>query len=205
MKSHTQVRSHRSEPSRALPPRKPEVRVNPRGPSAREQLGSISARWLLSLAAVGVFVGFIVYLNAMPVSNPPVSREEMASEQAIPPKKKSEPKTGKESFTFYDELPRSQVQTPAVKEYTPKAPPKDVAYSLQTGSFRSADDAERQKAQIGFQGMQASVQKITLDSGSVWYRVNVGPFDSRSRMNAAIDRLVSINIQPLVRKVTKEG
>jgi cell division protein FtsN len=35
--------------------------------------------------------------------------------------------------------------------------------------------------------------------------VNVGPFTSRSQMNSAVDKLVSINIQPLVRKVPKEG
>ncbi|HTN35153.1 MAG TPA: SPOR domain-containing protein, partial [Marinobacter sp.] len=42
-------------------------------------------------------------------------------------------------------------------------------------------------------------------SGAVWYRVNVGPFTSRSQANAAVDKLVNINIQPLVRKIPKEG
>jgi len=78
-------------------------------------------------------------------------------------------------------------------------------YLIQSGSFRSKEDAERQRAHIAFQGLRASVQRIDLDSGAVWYRVNVGPFTSRSQANAAVDKLVNINIQPLVRKIPKEG
>lgn len=76
---------------------------------------------------------------------------------------------------------------------------------MQSGSFRSKEDAERQRAQIAFQGLRASIQRINLDNGSIWYRVNVGPFTSRSQMNSAIDKLVSLSIQPLVRKIPKEG
>jgi cell division protein FtsN len=76
---------------------------------------------------------------------------------------------------------------------------------LQSGSFRKAEDAERQRAEIAFQGLRAAVQKIDLEEGNVWYRVNVGPFTSRSQMNAAVDKLVSISIQPLVRKIPKKG
>ena len=76
---------------------------------------------------------------------------------------------------------------------------------MQTGSFRQQQDAERQRAEIAFQGLRAQVKRIDLDSGSIWYRVNVGPFTSRSQMNAAIDKLVNLNIQPLVRKIPKEG
>ncbi|MEP6133032.1 SPOR domain-containing protein, partial [Marinobacter sp.] len=78
-------------------------------------------------------------------------------------------------------------------------------YLVQTGSFRQQQDAERQRAEIAFQGLRAQVKRIDLDSGSTWYRVNVGPFTSRSQMNAVIDKLVDLNIQPLVRKIPKEG
>jgi cell division protein FtsN len=92
-----------------------------------------------------------------------------------------------------------------VEEYTPGPTKQDFNYLVQSGSFRQKGDAERQRAQIAFQGLRANVQRIDLDNGSVWYRVNVGPFTSRSQMNSAIDKLVSINIQPLIRKIPKEG
>ena len=89
--------------------------------------------------------------------------------------------------------------------YTPGPGQQTFDYLVQTGSFRQQQDAERQRAEIAFQGLRAQVKRIDLDSGSIWYRVNVGPFTSRSQMNAAIDKLVNLNIQPLVRKIPKEG
>jgi cell division protein FtsN len=102
-------------------------------------------------------------------------------------------------------LPESEVVPPKVEEYTPGPAQQEFNYLVQSGSFRSQEDAERQRAQIAFQGLRANIQRIDLDSGSVWYRVNVGPFTSRSQMNSAIDKLVSLNIQPLVRKIPKDG
>ena len=101
-------------------------------------------------------------------------------------------------------LPESEVVPPTVEEYTPSPATQDFRYLVQAGSFRTAGDAERQRAQIAFQGLQTKVSQITTDEGKTWYRVNVGPFDSRSQMNSAVDKLVAINIQPLVRKIPKE-
>lgn len=165
-------------------------------------------KWILSLAAVGGFIGFIVYLNSLPASTPPRAAQKdtapLAQEKA-PPKTTAKADEKKQGFRFYEMLPQSEVVPSDVEEYTPGPAKQSYNYLVQSGSFRSKDDAERQRAQIAFQGLRASVQRIDLDSGSVWYRVNVGPFTSRSQMNSAIDKLVSINIQPLIRKIPKEG
>jgi cell division septation protein DedD len=175
---------------------------------ARAQHGALSLKWILSLAAVGGFIGFIVYLNTLPTGSesqtakPPVSAP--ATEKPAPavtaPSKDKEP-----NFRFYDMLPESEVVPPKVNEYSPNPSQQEFTYLVQSGSFRQQEDAERQRAQIAFQGLRAQVQRIDLDNGSVWYRVNVGPFTSRSQMNSAVDKLVSINIQPLVRKIPNEG
>jgi len=164
-------------------------------------------KWIFSLAAVGGFIGFIVYLNTLPTAQPPAQQQQAQPKAAVAPKtqtaKQEEKRPG---FRFYDMLPESEVVPPKVEEYTPSAPTRQTFdYLVQSGSFRSKEDAERQRAQIAFQGLRATVQRIDLDNGSIWYRVNVGPFQSRSQMNAAIDKLVSINIQPLVRKIPKKG
>lgn len=163
-------------------------------------------RWILSLAAVGGFTGFIAYLNSLPSPEEQLPEKAPtrppAGEQKAPKTTSSEEKPG---FRFYDMLPDSEVIPPEVEEYTPGPSQQNFDYLVQTGSFRQQQDAERQRAEIAFQGLRAKVQRIDLDNGSIWYRVNVGPFTSRSQMNAAIDKLVKLNIQPLVRKIPKEG
>ena len=162
-------------------------------------------KWILSLAAVGGFIGFIVYLNSLPTTGQPPKtavQEEKPVQQAPEAAAKEEKK---QNFRFYEMLPESEVVPPKVEDYSPSPTKQNVDYLVQSGSFRSREDAERQRAQIAFLGLRASVQRIDLDNGSVWYRVNVGPFTSRSQMNSAIDKLVSLNIQPLIRKIPKEG
>lgn len=167
-------------------------------------------KWVLSLAAVGGFIGFIVYLNSLPSSQPGTTElkqvQQPAEKPATPaPQETAKAEEKKQGFRFYEMLPESEVVPPKVEEYTPGPAKQDFDYLVQSGSFRSKADAERQRAQIAFQGLRAQVQRIDLDNGSTWYRVNVGPFGSRSQMNSAIDKLVSINIEPLVRKIPKKG
>ncbi|MBO6812483.1 MULTISPECIES: SPOR domain-containing protein [Marinobacter] len=194
----------RKKPTRQAKPK--AARPKPAA-SARSQHGGLSLKWILSLAAVGGFIGFIVYLNSLPTS--PHSQQPAVTEKPAQNPAKTPAETGKAEdkpgFRFYEMLPESEVVPPKVEEYTPGPTQTDFNYLLQSGSFRSKEDAERQRAQIAFQGLRASTQRIDLDNGSVWYRVNVGPFTSRSQMNSAIDKLVSLNIQPLVRKIPKEG
>ncbi|MBU2952399.1 SPOR domain-containing protein [Marinobacter sp. F3R08] len=192
--------------------RKPAKQSKPKSarpkpaPSARSQHGGLSLKWILSLAAVGGFIGFIVYLNSLPASR---GTPQPAAQKSVEKPVQKSPETASEEeapgFRFYEMLPESEVVPPKVDEYTPGPTRQDFNYLVQSGSFRSKEDAERQRAQIAFQGLRATIQRIDLDSGSVWYRVNVGPFTSRSQMNSAIDKLVSLNIQPLVRKIPKQG
>lgn len=193
--------------NRQSPRRKSPQRNNtPKASQPKGQSGRLSLRWILSLALVGGFAGFIVYLNSLPspgdtaqTGKSPASADGQAATTS--PKKRQD----KERFQFYDMLHDSKVVPPVVEAYDPGPPPdkRNYAYMIQTGSFRSQQAAEQQRAKIALQGLRGSVQKITLDSGSVWYRINVGPFDNRSKMNSVIDRLVRIRIEPMVRKVPR--
>ena len=206
--------ARKAPPSQATRPhRKPDKPARParsRAPKAavraRTQHGSLSMKSVLALAAVGGFIGFIIYLNSIPASDAP-AKGAAPTAQPAPAKTPApvKPDVAKPSFRFYEMLPETEVMPSTVDEYTPGPGRPQVDYLLQSGSFRKAEDAERQRAEIAFQGLRASVQKIDLEEGNVWYRVNVGPFTSRSQMNAAVDKLVSISIQPLVRKIPKKG
>ncbi|MBL3558298.1 MULTISPECIES: SPOR domain-containing protein [Marinobacter] len=198
--------SKSATPTKTAKPARKQKQPTRRPAAAKAQHGGLSVRWILSLAAVGGFIGFIAYLNSLPTpeqqpSERPPAQPPAAKQQA-PETTTSEEKPG---FRFYDMLPDSEVIPPDVEEYTPGPSQQTFDYLIQTGSFRNQKDAERQRAEIAFQGLGAKVKRIDLDSGSTWYRVNVGPFTSRSQMNAAIDKLVKLNIQPLVRKIPKEG
>src|SRR5690606_18895012 len=106
-------------------------------------------------------------------------------------------------FKFYEMLPQTEV-VPPVNEYQTEKNQGSFHYLLQTGSFRTEAEAERQRALIAFQGMKGSIDRITTTDGTQWYRVNVRPFDSRSGINTAMDKLVAINIQPLIKKIKQD-
>lgn len=167
--------------------------------------GPSTWQWLIVVAVTSAFVGFVVYLNAVP----PETQDKLLSQpaQATAPKAISPakiiapPKAREPEYRFYEMLPQSEVNPPEVAAYNPgKGQRQQFEYVLQTGSFRTLSDAQRQKAQIGFQGVRADVSEVSLNSGDTWYRVQVGPYQSRSTMNSIVDKLVAINIQPLVRK-----
>lgn len=190
---------------------KPRARRKTVAPAQHRQQGSLSLRWIASLAAVGAFIGFIFYLHSLPPAPAPeapsqarASAPARPAKQAPQPAPKPQPEK-KPQFRFYEMLPESEVVPPDVQEYAPSPQTRDFQYLVQSGSFRKREDAERQRAQIAFQGLRAHIQRVDLDNGTTWYRVNVGPFDSRSQMNSAVDKLVSLNIQPLVRKIPKQG
>lgn len=166
--------------------------------------GSASFRWLLPVAAVSAFVGFIVYLDSVDPDS--VSEQPEATAPDPTPESESRKEKRERDFRFYDMLPESEVVTPDIEAYEPGPGMADrnLEYILQVGSFRSHDDAERQRAEVGFQGLRAYINEVSTNEGAIWYRVMVGPFDSRSDMNRAVDRLVAINIQPLVRQRSTE-
>jgi cell division protein FtsN len=158
-------------------------------------------------ALICAFAYGIYFLQSIPPTATP-KKEDVIAKQAP---KTQQPKEAEEEtsarFNFYDILPKSTVTAPKVEEYRFKQKTGDGTYSyiVQTGSFKNRADAERQKATIAFQGLKADIETVTSDSGTVWHRVKTGPFNDRSKLNSALDKLVSINIQPLVKKIKKDS
>ena len=160
---------------------------------------------LLIFAVIGASLYGLYKLAQIP--GQPANQVDAVDARAIKKSKQQERAQDKPTarFQFYDLLPKSEVETDTVDAYTfkEKGASEEYSYMLQTGSFKSAKDAERQKATIAFQGLKAAVKTVSSDSGSKWHRVQTGPYYSRSEMNAALDKLVAINIQPLVKKNKK--
>jgi cell division protein FtsN len=183
-------------------PGKPK-KQNPKHASKKAPEPQSKIKPLIVFVSIVIAAAFIVglyLLNKVPPSKSPLTEPPSTTQTKAQKKTEPAPKI-KERFNFYDILPESEIIPPKVDEYkyTEKGKPTKYQYILQTGSFRNLKDAERQRATIGFQGLKGKIEK-TNNKGSTWYRVQIGPFYSRSKMNGAMDKLVAINIQPLVRQ-----
>ena len=143
---------------------------------------------------------------------------------------KSNDKNGKPRFEFYTMLPEMEVavpeeelkpstrpapkpKAPAVSEppaqlpdaqaSTTSATPADPRYLIQVGSFSSANDAERLKANLALLGMQVRIQTVQINGANTWHRVRAGPFDSLDQVNEARRNLRSNNFESMVLKVKR--
>jgi cell division protein FtsN len=62
-------------------------------------------------------------------------------------------------------------------------------YMVQIASLRTAADAERFKAQLAMQGIQAKVQTVTVNGKDTYHRVQAGPFQGKEAVNEARSQL----------------
>ena len=197
---------------------------NPKKPSIPTTKGIVLSRprKLLAITCllilIGAFAAALHYLQTIPATNTPLEPQKSKTVTTKPSTKEAKSKAKEtttaeaateapeQRFKFYDLLPENKVVTPKVDAYQFKerSQSNDYYYLLQTGSFKKLEDAERQKANIAFLGIKASIQPTANDKGLTWYRVTTEPFYDRSKMNAAMDKLVAIHISPLVKKVKKE-
>ncbi len=194
--------------------KKPAARkATPRSQSTAKQAPAAKRGmpWLVivSLLLVGGF-SFALYKLAFvkpdPVANQQTVKQSGSTAKAkVSPKKKTvKVEEAKDGFSFYKMLPESEVVPTKVEAYksTPKSAKNHSRYLLQAGSFRNATDADGLRAKLILLGMpNVTTSKVTSSSGSKWYRVRVGPFDSRSKLNKAQDKLVRMRLQPLQVKV----
>ncbi|MBK5964484.1 sporulation protein [Thiocystis minor] len=72
--------------------------------------------------------------------------------------------------TLPSDAPRPAEPVPAARSGT---------YVVQAGSFTSAADAERRKAELALLGISSRVQTATLPSGKTAYRVRTGAYSSK--------------------------
>lgn len=121
------------------------------------------------------------------------------STKAAPTPPPAPPKPKEEKFTFYELLPESEVTPAQVDAYksTPRTEKLSKTYLLQAGSFRSAADAEKMRAQLLLSGLPNVKTSRSDGKNGVWYRVRLGPFESRSALNKAQDKLARLNISAM--------
>ena len=159
--------------------------------------GSLShgLRWYVGGVVSGVFLSFMFYLVTLPPSGSAGSSRAGDPAPGVDTGAEKQPR-----FDFFDMLPQQRIEV----EVEPGAMPgsreqSDASYLLQAGSFRQAEDADRRRAELLLLGLEPKVE-ATSGSNGRWYRVLVGPFDSRSRMAAARSLTAQQNIDTLLLK-----
>lgn len=181
-----------------------------RRPNKRKSKASVPVwLWLFTGALVGAFVMFLLHLNGLtPGQRPPLTKSETTLVEApVAADGQSTTQTSEPRLQFYQLLKESTVEVPEPDPATINNQPTDrVLYVLQAGSFKNSTDANRMRAELILLNLNASVeQSLGSDNQQIWYRVMVGPFESRSRMAKARSILVSNDINPLLLKRAKDA
>lgn len=207
-------------------PRDYKSRVTPQKKAKKQPVSGWL--WFVGGLLVGLFVTLLVWLKLVPegpLKPTPASvdrsysapAEELARREPDPPKAQSAPKP---RFDFYTILPEMEVVVPdpepekepiAARANNGAAPVVSAGsktgtapayYMLQMGSFRKFTDADKLKASLALVGIEAEIQKFTLDGGEVFHRVRSGPYTS-GQVNTLRTRLAQNNINSLVIKLKK--
>jgi len=169
--------------------------------------------WFVSGLVLGVFLSGLLWLKLGPQAPAGRKTEHAAPMAAKGAKKKSEVPPPR--YDFYTLLPAQEVVVPQdeVSESEPdgQAPTRHTSagspqpaesYVLQLGAFASHADAERLKAGLALLGVQAEIQKVTIDGKQSFHRVRSGPYTRRQAYDLHA-RLKANGIAGLVIKVSQ--
>ncbi len=196
-------------------PRDYKSRANPQSQKRAPTPGWV---WFVAGLLVGVFASGLTWLKLGPGlslaggKRPMATEQRTAAKQSKPAAAEEQPEVTKPDFdyTFYALLPEMEVVVsdqdekgaaqdhPAAGEAESAAPVADTAsYLVQMGSFRRYEEADRLKASLALMGVEAEIQKVTVQSGDLFYRVLSRPL-SRADANQLRARLQEQHINSLL-------
>ena len=164
--------------------------------------------WMLFGLAIGLSVAFAIYVKdnepAQPqLANVPSSIDNNG-ESAIPASATSEPEVVEKEkrFTFYDLLPAAEFLVPekAPSSEEQDVPPEAIVepgiYVLQAGSFSTNTDAERRRAELGLQGIESHITRVSVNDRD-YHRVYIGPTRDLDELNLLRSQLRAAKIDVL--------
>lgn len=167
--------------------------------------------WMLFGLLIGLSVALAIYVNNLDsrVSPGPVARDAASKEEATGPSAADATETepvatgqpAKPRFDFYSMLPSFEViipeQEPDVSSDTAaQAVVVPGVYVLQAGSFTQHADADRRRAQLALQGIESTIQRVTIDD-KTYHRVRIGPIEDLEQLNVIRSRLREADIDVL--------
>ena len=175
--------------------RRPRATTKKKSGSTRKSGSPIrGGQWFGAGLLTGVFFSFIVYLGSLPPdmqSGVPANQETAAANNEPP----------KPRFDFYTLLPEPTlgVEIDPAQVATSRVSQSSEFFLLQAGSFKQKEDADRRRAQLLLLGLEPSIEETNGDNGR-WYRVYLGPFQSKSRLSKARSLTAAQDIDTLLLK-----
>lgn len=152
--------------------------------------------WLFTGVVTGLFLAFLYHLASIKTTPPKPQSRTVEKAKPAPRGSKST------QYDFYTLLPDKEVvdaTTPRSKT-TPKSDGKPDTFLIQTGSFRSAQDADRRRAELILLGLDVQVQAVEL-GGEIWHRVQIGPLDSEAKLDATKTTLSENKVEYIVTRL----
>ena len=160
--------------------------------------------WLSFLTglALGLLVAFVIYLWCGDVHKVNSGDGNSVSEQTIFEEDPENTEfsdiaiddTPTPKFDFYNILPEVEVKVPDWQLEKDDANDQESlqsgTYVLQVGSFKELQDADRAKAQLALNGMQAKINRVVINGQDIWYRVHLGPFRNEEKLKSARRKLI---------------
>lgn len=170
--------------------------------------------WMLAGLSIGLFIALLVYIKdnssgklvitetVAKVFQKQSETRGVKKDTATPP---PEPvNTNKPKFDFYTILPELEVAIPEQEliDNTNTSTPGKTSqqYILQAGSFKKFAEADKLKARLALEGIEANIQKVKINATDTWHRVRIGPLNSVSSLNQTRRRLRSLGIASIVVK-----
>lgn len=172
--------------------------------------------WMLAGLAIGLFIALLVYIKnnssgklAITETVSKVFQKQKQTDTRDVKKsqttKPSEPASStKPKFDFYTILPELEVAIPeqelikSTNDSTEKQSTQQ--YMLQAGSFKKFEEADKLKARLALQGIEAAIQKVKINDTDTWHRVRIGPLNNVKALNQTRRRLRNLGIASIVVK-----
>ncbi|WP_100644333.1 SPOR domain-containing protein [Alteromonas facilis] len=146
-----------------------------------------SLPWINISVALALIVGFVYVLWQIKDNAPEPTPQEALPEVIAQEPEDDLPELPKEEWEFIKTLPGYEVEVEEVEQITKR-------YLMQCGSFRSEAQAQEMRAKIAFTGMESMVRQSDGSNGR-WYRVVLGPFESKRDAERSRHQLRDINIR----------
>jgi cell division protein FtsN len=164
--------------------------------------------WMVAGLSIGLAIAAFVYISR-PLKREPDADNHTAAVMDKPAKSDGKkeplklPPKEKPRFTFYELLPNQEVVVPKEVQAGPKSQGSetDGVYIIQVASYRTQKDADTQKAKLALLGIEARVEKVTIDNKDTFYRVRVGPDNNLAHVHTVMALLDESGIQGMLVKI----
>ena len=145
--------------------------------------------WFVAGVIVTLFAQFLVHLASLETDDLNIDSVKKSQQKAVEIAKKT---IKRPKIEFYDTLKNREVKVP--DDVVEAREQESYNYALQAGAFRKKEDAEQQRVEIILLGLDAKIESRKNKSGTLYHRIIIGPFKSRSKLASARSKLINNNM-----------